>query len=59
MSAYKALERRFSRLSGLGHALSVLSWDRQVVMPPGANAGRGGALSRTPPDVPPFQTHAS
>jgi carboxypeptidase Taq len=44
MSAYKALERRFSRLSGLGHALSVLSWDRQVVMPPGANAGRGEAL---------------
>lgn len=44
MSAYKALERRFGRLAALGHALSILSWDRQVVMPEGANSGRGDAL---------------
>lgn len=45
MQAYDALERRFARLAALGHALSVLSWDRSVMMPHGANVGRGDALA--------------
>ncbi|MEO1092480.1 MAG: carboxypeptidase M32 [Pseudomonadota bacterium] len=45
MSAYEALERRFERLSALGHALSILSWDRSVMMPTGSNAGRAEAMA--------------
>ncbi len=45
MSAYATLERRFARLHALGHALSILSWDRQVMMPAKSNAGRGEALA--------------
>ncbi|TVQ33735.1 MAG: carboxypeptidase M32 [Geminicoccaceae bacterium] len=45
MSAYATLERRFERLSAIGHALSILSWDRSVMMPTGANAGRGDSMA--------------
>ncbi len=45
MPAYATLERRFERLAALGHALSILSWDRSVMMPAGANGGRGDAMA--------------
>ena len=37
--AYRALEARFARMSHLGGALSILQWDHQVMMPPGASPG--------------------
>ena len=43
--AYAALERRFARLHQLGEASSLLGWDRQVMMPPGAAEARGETLS--------------
>ncbi len=45
MQAYNALERRFARLAALGHALSILSWDRSVMMPHASNAGRSDTLA--------------
>lgn len=36
MSAYAELEARFAKLSHLGGALALLSWDRAVLMPKGA-----------------------
>jgi carboxypeptidase Taq len=39
-AAYRALERRFRRLSLIGEALRLLEWDRAVMMP------RGGAATR-------------
>ena len=40
MSAYRALETRFKRLSDIGGALAVLHWDRNTMMPVGGNAVR-------------------
>ncbi len=40
MSAYRALEERFKRLSDIGGTLAILNWDQQVMMPPGGHAAR-------------------
>ena len=45
MSAYATLERRHKRLSDLGNAAGILHWDQAVVMPKGANPGRGEQLA--------------
>ena len=45
MSAYRALEARFARLSDLRGALAVLHWDRQAMMPPGGNAVRADQVA--------------
>ncbi len=39
-AAYRALERRFRRLSLIGEALRLLEWDRAVMMPPGGAESR-------------------
>ena len=40
LAAYRDLESRFRRMSALGGALSVLYWDRSVIMPSGSAADR-------------------
>ena len=45
MSAYVTLERRLRRLSDLGGAAAVLSWDQAAMMPKGGNAARGEQLA--------------
>jgi carboxypeptidase Taq len=45
MSAYRALEARFARISHLGGALAVLQWDHQVMMPRGGNAVRAEQMA--------------
>ena len=45
MSAYGRLEDRFRRLSALGGASAVLSWDRQTMMPRGGSAARAEQLA--------------
>ena len=45
MSAYRALEARFKRLSDLRGALAVLHWDRQTMMPAGGNAVRADQVA--------------
>jgi carboxypeptidase Taq len=45
VSAYRALEARFARLSDLRGALAVLHWDRQAMMPPGGNAVRADQVA--------------
>ncbi|MCB2054977.1 MAG: carboxypeptidase M32 [Geminicoccaceae bacterium] len=45
MDAYRTLERRFERLSGLSGAAAILNWDQAVTMPRGANATRGDQLA--------------
>lgn len=40
MKAYADLESRFARLSDIGGALAVLSWDRSAIMPAGGNEAR-------------------
>ena len=42
MEAYRALEKRFERLSHLDGVAQVLHWDRAVMMPPGGAAARAG-----------------
>jgi carboxypeptidase Taq len=43
--ACRALEARFARMSHLGGALSILQWDHQVMMPPGASPGRAEQMA--------------
>lgn len=45
MTAYKALEERFQRMSALSDALSVLHWDAAVIMPRGGAAARADQLA--------------
>lgn len=45
MSAYAALERRFTRLDALEGASGVLSWDQAVMMPKGGTTARGEQLA--------------
>ena len=42
MEAYRALEKRFERLSHLEGVSQVLHWDRAVMMPPGGATARAG-----------------
>lgn len=44
-AAYNTLETRFKRLSDLGGANAVLSWDSSCVMPPGGAAVRGEQMA--------------
>ncbi len=39
-SAYTELETRARRVAALGDAMGILDWDREVMMPDGASAGR-------------------
>lgn len=43
--AYLRLEELFRRHALIGEALRVLSWDRSVIMPPGAAAGRAEQMA--------------
>ena len=43
--SYQLLEKTFYRLSQIDHAISMLGWDQQVMMPPGGNGSRGRALA--------------
>jgi len=43
--AYQSLERYFHRLAQLEHALTFLQWDQLVMMPPGGNESRAGAIA--------------
>lgn len=43
--SYPNLESTFYRLAQLDHAVSMLQWDQQVMMPPGGNSARSRALA--------------
>ena len=43
--SYQSLEKTFYRLAQLDHAVAMLGWDQQVMMPPGGNEARGRALA--------------
>ena len=43
--SYTTLQKTFFRLSQLEHAVSILGWDQQVMMPPKSNEGRGQAMA--------------
>ena len=43
--SYQSLEKTFYRLAQLDHAVAMLSWDQQVMMPPKGNEARGRALA--------------
>ena len=43
--SYQILEKTFYRLSQINHAIAMLGWDQQVMMPPGGNEARGLALA--------------
>ncbi|MDE0808800.1 MAG: carboxypeptidase M32 [Alphaproteobacteria bacterium] len=43
--AYDALRERFRRISALEDALSVLSWDRQTIMPSGGGEARAEQMA--------------
>jgi carboxypeptidase Taq len=43
--SYSQLEKHFSRLHHLEHALTFLQWDQQVMMPPGGNQARSESLA--------------
>lgn len=43
--SYQILEKTFYRLSQFDHAIAMLGWDQQVMMPPGGNEARGRALA--------------
>jgi carboxypeptidase Taq len=43
--SYQRLEKAFYRLAQLDHAIAMLGWDQQVMMPPKGNAARGRALA--------------
>lgn len=45
MSAYEELESRFKRLSHFEHALTILHWDQEVMMPPKGAETRGQAIA--------------
>lgn len=44
-TAYERLTARFQRLAQIDHALTILHWDQQVMMPPGGNAARATAMA--------------
>ncbi|MCB9948952.1 MAG: carboxypeptidase M32 [Rhodospirillaceae bacterium] len=44
-AAYRELERRFARMSGIDNALGILHWDQETQMPEGATETRGDALA--------------
>ena len=44
-AAYSELGERLARLTDLGRVLRVLSWDQQVIMPPGGAAARAEQLA--------------
>ncbi len=44
-SSYQALHERFRRIAALDDALSVLSWDRQTIMPSGGGAARAEQIA--------------
>jgi carboxypeptidase Taq len=44
-TAYRALERRFSRVSAIGDALGILQWDAETTMPAGSAEGRSEQLA--------------
>jgi carboxypeptidase Taq len=43
--SYQKLEKTFYRLAQLDHAVAMLGWDQQVMMPPKGNEARGRALA--------------
>ncbi len=43
--SYQRLEKTFYRLAQLDHAVAMLGWDQQVMMPPKGNEARGRALA--------------
>jgi carboxypeptidase Taq len=43
--SYQHLEKAFYRLAQLDHAIAMLGWDQQVMMPPKGNAARGRSLA--------------
>jgi carboxypeptidase Taq len=43
--AYQALETRFKRMSAISGALSMLGWDRSVMMPPGSGEARAEQMA--------------
>jgi carboxypeptidase Taq len=45
MTAYDRLTSRFARIATVGEAISMLSWDASVMMPPGGAAARGDQLA--------------
>jgi carboxypeptidase Taq len=45
MTAYDRLTARFARIATVGEAISMLSWDASVMMPPGGAAARGDQLA--------------
>lgn len=45
MSAYTALEQKFSRRSSLSGAIAMLHWDSAVIMPDGGSAARSEQLA--------------
>ena len=45
MTAYARLQDRFTRISTIGEASSVLGWDAAAMMPPGGGAARGDQLA--------------
>jgi carboxypeptidase Taq len=64
---YAELEKRFSRISAINRASSILSWDRSTMMPEGSNADRAeqmaalGVISHeliTKPDMPELLSRA-
>jgi carboxypeptidase Taq len=44
-SAYQTLRERFRRIAALGDALSILSWDRQTIMPSGGGEARAEQMA--------------
>jgi carboxypeptidase Taq len=45
MTAYDRLTARFARIATVSEAISMLSWDASVMMPPGGAASRGDQLA--------------
>ncbi len=45
MNAYQRLEERFGAISDVGQAISILNWDRAVIMPAAASGERGRQLA--------------
>lgn len=43
--SYKQLEKQFTRLHQLEHALTFLQWDQLVMMPPGGNQSRSESIA--------------
>ncbi|MEM7427746.1 MAG: carboxypeptidase M32, partial [Pseudomonadota bacterium] len=44
-AAYQELENRYARMSAISGAMSILGWDRSVMMPDGAAASRAEQIS--------------